>query len=307
VQEHEEVTASKLHLVDLAGSERVEKSGSTGDAFVEATHINRSLTYLQQVVMALAEQAKQTKTTGGAVAKGRGSESRGVHIPYRRSRLTAFLRDSLGGNCRTRLVACIWPDPSYAAESANTLRFASRMLLVKNRPVRNITLDGSPAGGHSRIGSRAEDVARIRKLEDEVRMLKEELRLHDEISGRSDIRHSRPNQADIDRVAAVVNALQSSAKQLPSAPQVPIHGAVLPRKLQDPASAIGHWESNPDNPVWELRTVRQLHIALSLLLGRSSLPPHHHGETTGGNPRVAIAKDSSLTTSASDAHDSGGS
>lgn len=82
----EGVMESKLHLVDLAGSERIEKSGSTGGLVKEATHINKSLSFLEQVVLALSKRGP-----GGG---------KGV-VAYRQSKLTYILKDSLGGNCNT--------------------------------------------------------------------------------------------------------------------------------------------------------------------------------------------------------------
>jgi kinesin family member 6/9 len=99
-----EVVNSKLHLIDLAGSERVEKTGSVGNLQKEASHINRSLTFLEQVVIALT-QAKRD------------------HIPYRQSKLTYLLKDSLGGNCHTFMVACIWPHEKHGWETLSTLRY----------------------------------------------------------------------------------------------------------------------------------------------------------------------------------------
>ena len=91
-----DVIQSKLHLVDLAGSERSSKTGSIGQTQREASHINKSLLYLEQVVLALS-QAKSKKKD---------------HIPYRQSKLTYLLKDSIGGNYRTALIACIWPHRS---------------------------------------------------------------------------------------------------------------------------------------------------------------------------------------------------
>lgn len=84
-----DVEQSKLHLVDLAGSERIEKTGSTGGLIKEATHINKSLSFLEQVVLSLTKQG------------GGGAASVGVVASYRQSKLTYILKDSLGGNCNT--------------------------------------------------------------------------------------------------------------------------------------------------------------------------------------------------------------
>jgi kinesin family protein 6/9 len=85
------IRRSKLHLVDLAGSERVAKTKINGSLLKEAQHINLSLHYLEQVIMALHEQSNGKRT----------------HVPYRNSMMTAVLRDSLGGNCMTTMIATL--------------------------------------------------------------------------------------------------------------------------------------------------------------------------------------------------------
>lgn len=113
----EKVRRSKLHLVDLAGSERVAKTNSSGTTLTEAKHINSSLFFLEQVIVALHEKA----------TKGRD------HIPYRNSMMTSVLRDSLGGNCKTIMIATINPETSHTEESLSTCRFAQRVSLIKNK------------------------------------------------------------------------------------------------------------------------------------------------------------------------------
>ncbi|KAK9906503.1 hypothetical protein WJX75_003012 [Coccomyxa subellipsoidea] len=109
---------SKLNMVDLAGSERSSKTGTVGAIAKEALFINKSLSFLEQVIMALSE--KSTK-----------------HVPYRSSKLTHFLKDSIGGNCRTRLIACIWSDEAQLSETLSTCRFAQRMMQVAVNAHRN--------------------------------------------------------------------------------------------------------------------------------------------------------------------------
>ena len=86
----EKLIGSKFNLVDLAGSERQSKTGSTGDRFVEATKINLSLTALGKVITSLVQ-------------------GKGAFIPYRDSKLTRLLQDSLGGNAKTIMVATVSP------------------------------------------------------------------------------------------------------------------------------------------------------------------------------------------------------
>ena len=110
------VRRSKLHLVDLAGSERVGKSGASGTTLTEALNINSSLHFLEMVIMALHEKQKKS----------------GKHVPYRNSMLTSVLRDSLGGNCKTVMVATVHPAAVHTDESISTCKFAQRVAMVKN-------------------------------------------------------------------------------------------------------------------------------------------------------------------------------
>ena len=122
VESADKVVFSKLHLVDLAGSEMTKKTGSTGIVLEESCFINKSLSFLEQVVLALS------------------SKKRG-HIPYRQAKLTNFLRDSIGGNCKTVMVANIWPEARHLSETASTLKFASRMMKITNEASVNTMLD----------------------------------------------------------------------------------------------------------------------------------------------------------------------
>ncbi|CAG9317648.1 unnamed protein product [Blepharisma stoltei] len=108
--ESEIIRTSKLHLVDLAGSERISKSHIEGKILEEAKHINLSLTYLEQVIIALHDRQKDTRT----------------HIPYRNSLMTTILRDSLGGNCKTVLIATMNSDANQLEETLSTAKFAKR-------------------------------------------------------------------------------------------------------------------------------------------------------------------------------------
>ncbi|NXI98718.1 KIF6 protein, partial [Psophia crepitans] len=116
------IRRSKLHLVDLAGSERVAKTGVGGHLLTEAKYINLSLHYLEQVIIALAEKNRS-------------------HIPYRNSMMTSVLRDSLGGNCMTTMIATLSIDKRNIEESISTCRFAQRVALIKNEVVLNEEID----------------------------------------------------------------------------------------------------------------------------------------------------------------------
>ncbi|CAK9177037.1 unnamed protein product [Ilex paraguariensis] len=119
---NDEYLCAKLHLVDLAGSERAKRTGSDGLRFKEGVHINKGLLALGNVISALGDEKKRKE---------------GVHVPYRDSKLTRLLQDSLGGNSRTVMIACISPADINAEETLNTLKYANRARNIQNKPVVN--------------------------------------------------------------------------------------------------------------------------------------------------------------------------
>eukprot|EP00754_Rhynchopus_humris_P048066 Rhum_TRINITY_DN755_c0_g1::Rhum_TRINITY_DN755_c0_g1_i1::g.2316::m.2316 len=118
-----QTTYGKMNFVDLAGSERVKDTGSAGGALVETCHINKSLLALAQVVTVLSDQASPQNVDGVA------------HVPYRDSKLTMLLMDSLGGGCKTLMIACITPASLAQDETRNTLFYATRARSISNAPV----------------------------------------------------------------------------------------------------------------------------------------------------------------------------
>ncbi|KAH7676329.1 Plus-end-directed kinesin ATPase protein [Dioscorea alata] len=106
----------QLNLVDLAGSERQKSSGAEGERLKEAANINRSLSTLGLVIMTLVD-----------VANGKNR-----HVPYRDSKLTFLLQDSLGGNSKTTIIATVSPSICSAGETLSTLKFAQRAKLIQN-------------------------------------------------------------------------------------------------------------------------------------------------------------------------------
>ncbi|XP_054756101.2 chromosome-associated kinesin KIF4-like [Lytechinus pictus] len=111
---------AKFHLVDLAGSERAKRTQAQGDRFKEGVNINRGLLSLGNVISALGDE-----------------NGRKAHIPYRDSKLTRLLQDSLGGNSQTVMIACISPADSNMEETLNSLRYADRARRIKNKPIVN--------------------------------------------------------------------------------------------------------------------------------------------------------------------------
>ncbi len=108
---------AKFHFVDLAGSERAKKTGAVGATLKEGININKSLLVLGNVISALSDEGKKNN-----------------FVPYRDSKLTRILQDSLGGNSRTSMIACVSPAESNFDETLNTLNYASRARKIKNQP-----------------------------------------------------------------------------------------------------------------------------------------------------------------------------
>ncbi|XP_048454913.1 kinesin heavy chain [Rhincodon typus] len=119
--ETEKKLSGKLYLVDLAGSEKVSKTGAEGAVLDEAKNINKSLSALGNVISALAEGTK-------------------THVPYRDSKMTRILQDSLGGNCRTTIIICCSPSSFNDAETKTTLMFGQRAKTIKNTASVNLEL-----------------------------------------------------------------------------------------------------------------------------------------------------------------------
>ncbi|ORX73829.1 kinesin-domain-containing protein [Linderina pennispora] len=110
---------SKMHFVDLAGSERIKRTGAAGTRVKEGISINAGLLALGNVISALGNSTQQGK--------------RQTHVPYRDSKLTRLLQDSLGGNSQTLMLACISPSNKNHAESLNTIRYANRARNIRNK------------------------------------------------------------------------------------------------------------------------------------------------------------------------------
>jgi kinesin family protein 6/9 len=154
---------SKIHLVDLAGSERVAKTHAEGKLLTEAMYINKSLSMLEKCILQL----------------GKGES----HVSYRDSFMTSVLRDSLGGNCKTVMIATLSVHASNIPETISTCRFAQRVAMVKNTVTVNEELDPRLV------------IARLKK---EVRELKEEIAL---LTGED---RAELTESEIDRVRQLV-------------------------------------------------------------------------------------------------------
>ena len=177
------IIVGKLNLVDLAGSERVRVTGATGKRLEESKKINQSLSALGNVIAALTDPKSRT------------------HIPYRDSKLTRILEDSLGGNCKTTMMAMVSPADEAFGESLSTLKFATRAKKIKNE---------------ARINEDVDQRALLRKYEIELKRLKAELmNKNSQISNTQGAPHleEERRRAEEDKNAAI-SALEMRSREV---------------------------------------------------------------------------------------------
>ncbi|KAJ0021208.1 hypothetical protein Pint_31731 [Pistacia integerrima] len=139
---------ARLNLVDLAGSERQKSSGAEGERLKEATNINKSLSTLGLVIMNLVNV----------------SNGKSLHVPYRDSKLTFLLQDSLGGNSKTTIIANISPSTCCSLETLSTLKFAQRAKFIKNNAIVNEDALGDVISMRLQIQQLRKEVSRLRGL-----------------------------------------------------------------------------------------------------------------------------------------------
>ncbi|KAJ8750087.1 hypothetical protein K2173_014002 [Erythroxylum novogranatense] len=139
---------ARLNLVDLAGSERQKSSGAEGERLKEATNINKSLSTLGLVIMNLVSM----------------SNGKTLHVPYRDSKLTFLLQDSLGGNSKTIIIANVSPSLCCSLETLSTLKFAQRAKFIKNNAIVNEDTSGDVIAMRMQIQQLKKEVSRLRGL-----------------------------------------------------------------------------------------------------------------------------------------------
>ncbi|KAL9171539.1 hypothetical protein ABFS82_04G215700 [Erythranthe guttata] len=139
---------ARLNLVDLAGSERQKSSGAEGERLKEATNINKSLSTLGLVIMNLV-----------SVSNGKS-----LHVPYRDSKLTFLLQDSLGGNAKTIIIANVSPSTSCSLETLSTLKFAQRAKFIKNHAIVNEDASGDVLALRIENQNLKKEVSHLRSL-----------------------------------------------------------------------------------------------------------------------------------------------
>ncbi|XP_054814428.1 kinesin-like protein KIN-12E isoform X2 [Prosopis cineraria] len=139
---------ARLNLVDLAGSERQKSSGAEGERLKEATNINKSLSTLGLVIMNLV-----------SISNGKS-----LHVPYRDSKLTFLLQDSLGGNSKTIIIANISPSTCCSLETLSTLKFAQRAKFIKNNAIVNEDASGDVIAMRMQIQQLKKEISRLQGL-----------------------------------------------------------------------------------------------------------------------------------------------
>jgi hypothetical protein len=199
----------KMHLVDLAGSERITLSGAEGDTLVETQNINLSLTALGDVLSALsknatvlAQQLQQISKPPGTPGTPNRTPQALVPVPYRNSKLTHLLKDSLGGNSKTIMIANVRTLPEYYQQSAVTLMYASRAKKVRNRSLINHNVIGDTG-----IHAVTREIERLRSRLDE-RSKEFERLCHVQM------KDAKENMALKARLQELTNANEAEKKQL---------------------------------------------------------------------------------------------
>ncbi|KAK2853949.1 hypothetical protein Q5P01_006610 [Channa striata] len=185
------VCVAKMSLIDLAGSERASATNAKGARLREGANINRSLLALGNVINALADP-----------------KSKKAHIPYRDSKLTRLLKDSLGGNCRTVMIANVSPSSKSYDDTHNTLKYANRAKEIKSSLKSNVVSLDSHIGQYAVI---------CEKQRQEILQLKQKLKEYEErnvVPGVSSNTVSSQKQAEIKRVSEALQSIFSSRAQI---------------------------------------------------------------------------------------------
>ncbi|NWY69210.1 KI18A protein, partial [Erithacus rubecula] len=181
------IRIAKMSLIDLAGSERANATSAKGARFVEGTNINRSLLALGNVINALADPKSKR------------------HIPYRNSKLTRLLKDSLGGNCRTVMIAAVSPSSLVYDDTYNTLKYANRAKDIKSSLKSNVVSLDSHISQYAKICS---------EQKKEILMLKEKLREYEEKQASIPAELSNNQQAEIERYKEILKNVFASREEI---------------------------------------------------------------------------------------------
>ncbi|RLV91444.1 hypothetical protein DV515_00014098 [Chloebia gouldiae] len=189
---NQNIRIAKMSLIDLAGSERANATSAKGARFVEGTNINRSLLALGNVINALADPKSKK------------------HIPYRNSKLTRLLKDSLGGNCRTIMIAAISPSSLFYDDTYNTLKYANRAKDIKSSLKSNVVSLDNHISQYAKI---------CNEQKKEILMLKEKLREYEEKQGSIPENHntaelSNNQRMEIERYKEILKSVFANREEI---------------------------------------------------------------------------------------------
>uniref|UniRef100_E1BDH4 Kinesin-like protein n=1 Tax=Bos taurus TaxID=9913 RepID=E1BDH4_BOVIN len=189
---NQNVRIAKMTLIDLAGSERASATSAKGTRFIEGTNINRSLLALGNVINALADTKKKNQ-----------------HIPYRNSKLTRLLKDSLGGNCQTIMIAAVSPSSVFYDDTYNTLKYANRAKDIKSSLKSNVLNLDNHITQYVKI---------CNEQKKEILMLKEKLKAYEEQKAFTDesskVMISNPQKKEIERFQEILNCLFQNREEI---------------------------------------------------------------------------------------------
>ncbi|XP_057217624.1 kinesin-like protein KIF21B isoform X3 [Triplophysa rosa] len=275
--EYETLTA-KFHFVDLAGSERLKRTGATGERAREGISINCGLLALGNVISALGDQSKKAG-----------------HVPYRDSKLTRLLQDSLGGNSQTVMIACVSPSDRDFMETLNTLKYANRARNIKNKVIVNQDKTSQ------QISALRAEIARLQMELMEYKAGKR-VACEDGSEGFSDLfQENSMLQKENDTLRMRVKAMQETIDHLNTrVTQLLTNGVnLLLTKTGETNEEIGNLIQNYIREIEELRSKlleseamnESLRRSLSRLSSRSPYPPSHPaapGLSLCSSPSVSV-------------------
>uniref|UniRef100_A0A8D0N494 Kinesin-like protein n=1 Tax=Sus scrofa TaxID=9823 RepID=A0A8D0N494_PIG len=191
---NQNVRIAKMSLIDLAGSERASSTSAKGTRFIEGTNINRSLLALGNVINALADTKRKNQ-----------------HIPYRNSKLTRLLKDSLGGNCQTIMIAAVSPSSLFYDDTYNTLKYANRAKDIKSSLKSNVLNLDNHITQYVKI---------CNEQKKEILMLKEKLRAYEEQKAFMDENNKaklmipNPQEKEFERFQEILNCLFQNREEI---------------------------------------------------------------------------------------------
>ncbi|XP_037378430.1 kinesin-like protein KIF18A [Talpa occidentalis] len=190
---NQNVRIAKMSLIDLAGSERASTTNAKGTRFIEGTNINRSLLALGNVINALADTKRKNQ-----------------HIPYRNSKLTRLLKDSLGGNCQTIMIAAVSPSSVFYDDTYNTLKYANRAKDIKSSLKSNVLNLNNHITQYVKI---------CKEQKEEILMLKEKLKTYEQKAftdenSKAKLMISNPQEKEIERFQEILNCLFQNREQI---------------------------------------------------------------------------------------------